>query len=158
MAYTEYLVRLLSPLGVYDLREDSVSGAAVAALGETLDECWDELRDSLADAFPATAGEAGLARWERLLPLYYRPEDADARRAMAEFYLSLGEADCFASTIVGALAACGFEAAVDEETAAPSITVTLSGASLTEAELAKLGQYVRNFLPAHRRLVWNTDE
>ena len=34
--YAQYLARLLAPLGVYDLREDSVSGAMVCALGAAL--------------------------------------------------------------------------------------------------------------------------
>ena len=79
--YAGYLARLLTPLGVYDLREDSVSGAMICALGSELDEVYEQLQSGLADAFPQTAGAEALARWEQALPRHGADPDPDNRRA-----------------------------------------------------------------------------
>lgn len=154
MAYAQYLTRLLAPLGVYDLREESISGAAVAALGDALDEAYAVLRQDLEDAFPQTAGEAALPLWERLAPSPYRPENAEDRRALAVFLLSRPDVDCFASSIEALLTLLGIEGEVDELTEAPEIGVTLP----QMAGLAELKQLVQSFVPAHRSISWHIAE
>lgn len=155
MSYTDYLLRLLAPLGIYDLREDSVSGAVAAAFGEALEEVWTLLQRNLADAFPQRAEGEALSRWERLLRLPYRAASAAGRQAVVTYLLSRPEVDCFASSILGALAVCGLEGTVDLVTDAPRIAVTLSPHDLTEQELALAQQFAARFAPAHRKLSWH---
>ena len=53
--YEGYLRDLLAPLGIYDLTERSVSGAAVCALGTGLDDVSDRLEEIEREALTATA-------------------------------------------------------------------------------------------------------
>lgn len=64
--YAEYLIRLLAPLGVYDLEETSVSGGAVYALGDGLDEAAETIDYVEREGNTATAQEEGLDRRESL--------------------------------------------------------------------------------------------
>ena len=54
-AYQQYLCRLLEPLGIYELSENSISGAELAALGESLDELEAQLELAEQEALTATA-------------------------------------------------------------------------------------------------------
>ncbi len=154
MAYTEYLQRLLAPLGVYDLREDSVSGAMVAALGDELDELWQALQEDLPDFFPQTAGQTALNQWEQVLPRYIHPEALADRHSALSYLLSRDDVNCSASAVTEALAACGIEAVVDEPDEDLSVAVHLTSTSMTEAELAELKLFVRGLVPAHLALSW----
>ena len=60
--YEGYLRDLLAPLGIYDLTERSVSGAAVCALGTGLDDVSDRLEEIEREALTATAEDEGLDR------------------------------------------------------------------------------------------------
>lgn len=155
MAYTEYLQRLLSPLGVYELREESVSGAMVAALGEELDAIWAQLRQDTADAFPQTAGATALRAWEHICPPHFFPATAEEQRNILTYLLSREEVNCSASAIVALLAVCGFEATVDEDTEAPKIDIYLPTAALAGAQEKALKAMVRELVPAHLTISWH---
>lgn len=156
MGYTAQLQQLLSPLGVYDLGESSVSGAMVTALGEALDALRQELDGTLADSFAQSAGATAMALWEQLLPLHYHPPTLAQRQAMANFYLTRPEIDCFAASVLAALNACGLTGTVDAVTEAPKIAITLPQTNLSEADVARIKQFVANFVPAHRKISWHT--
>ena len=155
MAYTEYLQRLLSPLGVYDLREESVSGAMVAALGEELDTVWAQLQQDTRDAFPQTAGDDALPAWESICPTHFLAETPAERRSILTHLLTQEEVNCSASAVVALLAACGFEATVDEVTEAPKIAISLPELSLTDEQEGSLKTMVSELVPAHRKLSWH---
>ena len=85
--YEVFLRELLEPLGIYDLSEESVSGAEIFALGAGLDTVSQQLERTEREALTATAQEEGLTRREALFarrPAADTPEER--RKAIAEFY------------------------------------------------------------------------
>ena len=56
--YEVFLRELLEPLGIYDLSEESVSGAEIFALGAGLDTVSQQLERTEREALTATAQEA----------------------------------------------------------------------------------------------------
>lgn len=148
--YAEYLMRLLEPLGVYDLRESSVSGALICALGEALDEVHGRMRSDLRDAFPQSAGDLSL--WERLLPPTAQA-DPDARRAAIVHLLGRPEVCCSAGEICAALEACGISARLASD-GQDRVTVFLAPALVSDPVARML---VRNLVPAHLAISWEAD-
>ena len=67
--YEVFLRELLEPLGIYDLSEESVSGAEIFALGAGLDTVSQQLERTEREALTATAQEEGLTRREALFAL-----------------------------------------------------------------------------------------
>lgn len=149
MAYSEYLQRMLSPLGVYDLEEESVSGAAVAALGDALDEVWNMLQSALMDAFPQRAGEEAITQWEAILPVHPRPDTLAERQQALAFLLSRSSVSCSAADVVKALAACGIAAEVDEAAGSPKIAIRMVTAGRFSEQQAELNLFLRSIVPAH---------
>ena len=86
----EYLVSLLRPLGVYDLREGTVNRGELAACGLALDSREAELNGTAREMSLSTAENFGLERIEDLLP--YRPvcETAAQRRDALAALLRIG--------------------------------------------------------------------
>ena len=152
--YAGYLARLLAPLGVYDLREDSVSGAMLHALGGELDEVHALLRSGLADAFPQTAGAGALAQWERILPRHGIDPDPDDRRAALTALLGGEEVRCSAEAIAAVLAACGIPARL-EAGGQNRVTVTVPAGVPDNAEQQLL---IRALVPAHLGIDWAQSE
>ena len=79
--YEGYLRDLLAPLGIYDLTENSVSGAAICALGTGLDDVSDRLAEIEREAPTATAEDEGLDRREALFARRPAAVTAEDRRA-----------------------------------------------------------------------------
>ena len=106
MGYTAHLARLLAPLGIYDLRETSLSGACIAALGEAMDEVAEELAEGLREALLPTAQDTGLHAWEQTLGL---PAQAtgEARRAALKSLLCADPVWCSPLQLQQQLQACG---------------------------------------------------
>ena len=64
MGYSDHLRRLLRPLGVYDLRPESLSGAELEALGQGLDGVSARMDYVERESALATAQGEGLDRRE----------------------------------------------------------------------------------------------
>ena len=81
LRFEDYLVSLLRPLGVYDLRTGTINRGELAAYGARLDHGEGELDHTAREMNLATAEDFGLERIEALLP--YRPVcvTAEQRRA-----------------------------------------------------------------------------
>ena len=77
MGHEEYLLRLLRPLGVYDLRAASVNRGELAAYGSSLDMGLEQLERMEREMTLATAEGEGLDAVEALLP--YRPASQTAK-------------------------------------------------------------------------------
>ena len=89
--YADYLIRLLEPLRVYDLREQSHSGAELAVIGGQMDEIAAQGAGQLVQALIPTATEQGLSLWEALLLCAPAATGLDARRqALASASASAG--------------------------------------------------------------------
>ena len=152
--YAGYLARLLAPLGVYDLREGSVSGAMIHALGDALDGVHEQLRAGLADGFPQTAGAEALARWEQALPRHGTDADPENRRAALAFLLGQEEVSCSLASIRAALVACGVPASL-EMRGQNTVTVTVPPGVEDDAGLNPL---IRSLIPAHLAIEWAESE
>lgn len=150
--YAQYLARLLAPLGVYDLREDSVSGAMVCALGEALDAVYAKLQADLADAFPQSA--ADITQWERILPRHGIDPDPERRRAALLHLLGQEDVSCSAAAIEAALSACGIPATL-EMSAQNRVTVTVPAGTQDNAEQLLL---IGSLIPAHLEIRWEESE
>ena len=144
MGCADHLRRLLAPLGVYDLRAASVSGAMADALGDALDEVRQIVSDGLRDAFVQTA--AALAPLELALPPHGGGTVEQRREAIAHL-LGQGDVCCSAAQLEAALAACGIQA-----------SLTLSGDTVSVhtalPETAARAALVRAMLPAHLDMDW----
>ena len=149
--YADYLMRLLEPLGVYDLRESSVSGAMVCALGEAMDGVHAQLEAALRDAFPQSAGD--LRQWERLLPPLAAQTDPEVRRAGIVHLLGSPTVCCSAGEIGAALAACGIPARLAPE-GQNRVTVSLDAGQVSDPDVRRL---VRGLVPAHLAVQWEAD-
>lgn len=152
MAYYDYLQRMLSPLGVYDLGENSLSGAVLASLGEALDEVCSFVAAGLQDAFPQRAGEEALSRWEGIGPVHPKPDTLARRQKALTFLLSRKGVSCSAVDAQQALAVCGIPAVVDESSNAPKITFLLSTGGLSQSQKADLNLLLRGIVPAHLQI------
>ena len=71
MGHERYLLELLRPLGVYDLRARAVNRGELGVYGVGLDEGLSQLEETAREMCLMTAEGAGLERVEELLP--YRP-------------------------------------------------------------------------------------
>lgn len=115
MGYGEYLRNLLRPLGVYDLREGSLSGSELDALGQGLDALSERLDYVERESALATAEGEGLDRREALFartPVHYTT--ALRRQAIAAL-LRIG-GDCFTlADINSAISGCGIKALAQEK-------------------------------------------
>ena len=145
--YAQYLA-LLAPLGVYDLREDSVSGAMVCALGAALDGVHGQLQAGLAGAFPQSAEDLG--QWERILPRHGIDPDPAHRRAALMHLLGQEDVSCSAAAIEAALSACGIPAAL-EMSGQNRVTVRVPAGIQDNAEQLLL---IRGLIPAHLDIGW----
>lgn len=108
--YEAYLRRLLEPLGVYDLSETSVSGAAVCALGAELDQVSEALEAAEREALTATAEDLGLDRREALFARRPAASTAEDRRAAIAALLRIDGDSLTPSAIDATLRGCGIRA------------------------------------------------
>ena len=115
MGYTEDLVRLLRPLGVYSFAEGSFSLGELQAMGFGLDGAEAILDEGRREASVLSASEAGLARWEALMGYLPAAASLDARRRAAAAMLRIGQGRFTPAAIADTLAGCGVDVAVVEE-------------------------------------------
>ena len=108
--YEQFLQDLLAPLGIYDLRPGSVSGAAVYALGGGLDAVWEHLETTEREALTATAEDEGLDRREALFARRPAASTAEDRRAAIAALLQIDGDSLTPSAIDATLRGCGIKA------------------------------------------------
>lgn len=105
-----YLRDLLAPLGIYDLTERSVSGAAVCALGTGLDDVSDRLEEIEREALTATAEDEGLDRREALFARRPAAVTAEDRRAAIAALLQIDGDSLTPEAIDRTIRGCGIKA------------------------------------------------
>ena len=108
--YEAYLRELLAPLGIYDLSESSVSGAAVCALGAGLDDVSERLETIEQEALTATAEDEGLNRREALFARRPAAATAADRRAAIAALLQIDGESLTPSAIDRTIRGCGIKA------------------------------------------------
>ena len=112
--FEDGLVRLLRPLGVYDLRYGAINRGELAAYGARLDHGEEELDHTYREMNLTTAEDFGLERIEALLP--YRPvcTTVPQRRAALAALLRIGGDSFTPEAINDTLRGCGVNARAEE--------------------------------------------
>ena len=146
--YAEYLIRLLAPLGVYDLRETSVSGAAVYALGEALDDAAETVDYTEREGNTATAEGEGLDRREALFARRPAAFTAEDRRAAIAALLQIDGDSLTPSAIDATLRGCGIKARAIEM-GGQNVRVIFPEVAGVPAEFDQIQKIILDILPCH---------
>ena len=108
--YEVFLRELLEPLGIYDLSEESVSGAEIFALGAGLDTVSQQLERTEREALTATAQEEGLTRREALFARRPAADTPEERRKSIAALLQIDADSLTPETINLTISGCGIRA------------------------------------------------
>lgn len=154
MGYCGYLQQLLRPLGVYRLEEGSFSGGELAALGAALDLVWETMQDAHDQSLITTAGDAGLSRWEALLPWRSAAKTLPERRAAVAGCCGIREDGITLAAMNQALAACGLTVQVREGQKKGTVEVWFPGLLGEPAALAQIQAVAEQILPCHLEAVY----
>lgn len=162
--YEEFLRRLLAPLNIYDLTEQSVNGAELYALGRSLDGIAARLGTAEREALTATAEAEGLARRENLFarrPAAVTPQE---RRAAVAALLQIDGDSLTPGAIDTTVRGCGIPAKV-RETGTGHLQVRFPSTAGIPAEFEQIQKIILDILPCHlevefdfRYLTWRICE
>lgn len=161
MGYTEDLVKLLRPLGVYSFSEGSFSLGELQAMGLGLDGAEGILDIGREESSALTASEEGLAKWEALMGFMPVAADLSARRQAVAAMLRIGQGSFTPAAIADTLTGCGVQVAVVEE--APGyVGIYFPGPRGIPAGVEQMKVTIERILPCHLGityryiwLIWN---
>lgn len=154
MGHEQYLLELLRPLGVYDLRARSVNRGELAVYGAGLDEGLAQLEEAAREMCLTTAEGKGLEQVECLLP--YRPSSGDVtgrRRALAAL-LRIGGDSFTLDAINGTLAGCGINAVASEGDAPGYVNVAFPDVAGVPENFEALRAIIEEILPCHLEVTY----
>lgn len=149
MSFEEYLVALLRPLGVYDLREGTINRGELAAYGVQLDSREAELDGTAREMNLTTAQDFGLETIEALLP--YRPvcETAAQRRAALAALLRIGGDSFTPEAINDTLRGCGLNVRAEEGGRPGYVKVYFPDVAGIPEGFDELRRIIEEILPSH---------
>lgn len=149
MGYSEHLMRLLRPLGVYDLQPGSLSRSELEALGRGLDALSSRLDYVERESALATAEGEGLDRREALFartPVRYTTELR--RQAIAALLRTGG--DCFTlSDINNTISGCGIKALAQEKDRFGYLRVIFPDVAGVPEGFEQIRQIILDIIPCH---------
>ena len=162
--YEVFLRELLEPLGIYDLSEESVSGAEIFALGAGLDTVSQQLERTEREALTATAQEEGLTRREALFARRPAADTPEERRKAIAALLQIDGDSLTPSAINSAISGCGIRAkALELDTG--HLRVIFPETAGVPAEFPQIQKIILDILPCHlevefyfRYLTWDECE
>lgn len=146
--YEQYLRSLLAPLGVYDLRTGSISGAELYALGRLLDGVSGHIETVEREAVTATAEDEGLSRREALFarrPAAVAPEE---RRAAIAALLQINGDSLTPAEINRTIRGCGIRAKA-LEMGGGNLRVIFPEVAGVPAEFEQIRKIILDILPCH---------
>lgn len=162
--YEQYLRALLAPLGVYDLRDGTINGAELYALGIGMDAVSQRLATVERESLTATAEDEGLSRREALFarrPAAVTPEE---RRAAIAALLQIDGDSLTPSSINKTICGCGIRARA-LEMGEGCLRVIFPEAAGVPAEFEQIRDIILDILPCHlevefyfRYLTWEECE
>jgi hypothetical protein len=162
--YEEYLRALLEPLGVYDLREGSINGAELAALGLSFDRIGERLETVERESLTATAEDEGLDRREALFLRRPAAEIPEERRGAIAALLQIDGDSLTPSAINRTLQGCGIKAWA-QELGDGQLRVVFPEVAGVPAEFEQIRSIILDILPCHlavefffRYLTWEECE
>ena len=149
MSFEEYLVALLRPLGVYDLREGTINRGELAAYGVQLDSREAELDGTAREMNLTTAQDFGLEMIEALLP--YRPvcETAAQRRAALAALQRIGGDSFTPEAINDTLRGCGLNVRAEEGGRPGYVKVYFPDVAGIPEGFDELRRIIEEILPSH---------
>ena len=157
MGYADHLRALLRPLDVYALDGQSLSGAELEALGEACDGLYAQMQQTLQEALPLTAEDAGLTAYEQLLGCPRIDMTAAQRRAGILGLLRMPANGATPASLLQAADFTGGGIAFDESTLPQALTVTLPE-GFTAEEYDEIKRYLRELLPCHLAVTFQEPE
>lgn len=149
MKFEDYLVDLLRPLGVYDLRTGTINRGELAAYGVELDDRSAELDDTAREMNLTTAKNFGLEQIEALLP--YRPVcyTVGQRRAALAALLRIGGDSFTPEAINDTLRGCGLNARAEEGDQPGYVKVYFPDVAGIPEGFEQLRAIIEEILPSH---------
>ncbi len=146
----ESMVRLLRPVGVYSLREDSLVYAELCGYYEGLRIIEDELALLAREGFLCTAREFGLTEWERIIrSAAFESASLEDRRQVVLYTLSRMPSDFNREGMLRGLSSLGLDCTLEEDCASGTVTVTVNGYTGMLRTYEEVLARVQNILPAH---------
>ena len=145
--YEQYLIRLLAPLGLYDLNGVQ-NRSELAALGMELDGVSAALDMVERESLLATAEDQGLSRREALFARKPAALTAEERRAAIAALLRIGEDSLTPEAINDTLVGCGIRARAEEKTDG-GLRVVFPGTAGIPAEFDQIQKIILDILPCH---------
>ena len=147
MSYTNELVSMLRPLGVYSFREGSFSLAELQALGKLLDEADAVLAKNQRESIVMTAEDEGLSKWEALFRSKTPERAVEARRAAIAGFLAIGGDSFTLAAINACLNACGVKCVVEEKSEVNHVKVRFPGVMGVPDGFSQMKNIIEDILP-----------
>ena len=149
MSSLESMIKKLSPLGVYNLSENSMVYAELAAFSTGLDMLRESLDTLLKENFVKTAEDFGLENTERLLGNVRDDLTLSERREMLKERLSLNVTDFTMAGFKKMLKILGTPGVIEEYPQSQRIVLNLAEEEYTEAQREWIVSQAKALLPAH---------
>lgn len=147
--FEDYLVNLLRPLGVYDLRAGTINRGELASYGAELDGAESELEETAQEMNLTTAKGFGLERIEALLP--YRPvcTTVQQRREALAALLRISGDSFTPEAINDTLRGCGLNARAEETDQPNYVKVYFPDVAGIPEGFDQLRNIIEEILPSH---------
>ena len=157
MGYRDYLIGLLRPLGVYDLRDGKRNTAELECFGTLLDECAALLEDTEREMLPLTAAGRGLDVVDGLLSLHPLADTVSERRTALSALLRVGGDSFTPAAINDSLAGCGVAAQAVETGTAGKVKVALPDGKIegVPEHFAERKKILEELLPCHLLVLYD---
>ena len=157
MAYSDYLLQLLNPLGVYDFEEGSYNLCELNALGSALDECSDMTELLERECIVMSAEDYGLSRYEEILPSV-NADGLEARRTAIISMLSINNRHLSTAMLNRILSGCGIPAVVEETENNGEVKVSFPDTEGEPDNAGEIKRWVESILPCHLSVVYEFGE
>ena len=146
--YEEFLKALLSPLGIYRLDRESLSGAELYALGKGLDAVAERLERAERESVTATAEDEGLRRREALFLRRPVAASIQERRNAIAALLQIDGDSLTPEAINRTLSGCGIRARATE-LGENKVQVEFPGTPGVPPEFNQIEDIILDILPCH---------
>ena len=154
MEHEQYLLELLKPLGVYDLRAGAVNRGELSVYGTALDRVFHQMEDIAREMSLVTAVDMGLEQIEAVLP--YRPvsDSVENRRQALSALLRIGGDSFTRSAINDTLAGCGINARASEGTQPGYVEIMFPDVAGIPVQFESLRTIIEEILPCHLEVTY----
>lgn len=145
--YEQYLIRLLAPLGLYDLRAP-YNGGELAALGGALDSVSELVEQVERESLLVTAEGEGLDRREALFAHKPAAVTTEERREAIAALLRISEDSLTPAAMNDTLTGCGIRARAEEK-ADGGLCVIFPKTAGVPVEFEQIRKIILDILPCH---------